>query len=52
MKTCPWEKINHFQSLTEFNQFVDWMREQTKSAAAEEVPVSRPSIGGNTIREK
>jgi hypothetical protein len=52
MKDCPWERINEFDSLGEFNGFVDWIAEQTKSAAAEEVPVVKPYLGGNTFREK
>lgn len=52
MTTCPWEKIDDFQSLSEFNQFVDWMSSQTKSGTAIEVPVLRPYIGATSFREK
>ena len=45
MKTCPWEKIDNFQSLNEFNRFVAWMCEQVKSGEAEEVPVGYPYLG-------
>ena len=31
MKTCSWEKINDFQNLTEFNRFVNWMGDETKT---------------------
>ena len=52
MKTCPWEKIADFQSLSEFNRFVDWMIEQVKSGHAEELPVRKHYIGATTFREK
>jgi hypothetical protein len=52
MNTCPWEKISDFQSLSEFNRFVEWMADQTKSGAAEEIPVEKTYLGGNTFREK
>jgi len=52
MKTCPWEKISDFQSLSEFNRFVEWMADQTESGTAEEVPVKKTYLGGNTFREK
>lgn len=52
MKTCPWEKVVDFQSLNEFNRFVDWMNEQARSGLAEEVPVRTPYIGATAFREK
>ena len=52
MKTCPWEKINDFQSYSEFERFVAWMDDQVKSATAEETTVQKPYIGANTFREK
>lgn len=45
MKTCPWDKINDFQSLSEFNRFIDWMNEQVKSGQAEELPVEKRYLG-------
>ena len=52
MKTCPWKNISDFQSLSEFNRFVEWMADQTGSGTAEEVPVEKTYLGGNTFREK
>ena len=52
MNMCRWEEVNAFQSLIEFNRFVDWMTAQTKSGAAEEVAVRAPYIGSATFREK
>jgi hypothetical protein len=52
MTTCPWDKINDFQSLNEFDQFVDWMAAQTKTGSAQEVAVQAPYIGSTTFREK
>ena len=45
MKICPWEKIANFQSLSEFNRFVDWMSEHVKSGEAQEVPVGKLYLG-------
>jgi len=52
MTTCPWEKINDFQSFSEFDRFVDWMTGQTSTGAAEEVAVQAPYIGATTFQEK
>jgi len=52
MKACPWEKISDFQSMSEFNRFVDWMNEQVRAGHAEEVPVRMPYIGATAFREK
>jgi len=52
MKTCPWEKINEFQSYSEFERFVSWIDEQVKSGVAEELLVRKPYIGATTFREK
>jgi hypothetical protein len=52
MTTCTREKINGFQSLSEFDRFVDWMTAQTKAGTAEEVAIQTPSIGATTFREK
>ena len=52
MNACPWEKISDFRSYSEFEQFVAWMDEQVRSAAAVERPVERPYIGATTLREK
>jgi len=51
MKNCSWEMISDFQSLSEFNRFVDWINEQVSSGLAEEVPVLRP-YSGLSFREK
>jgi hypothetical protein len=52
MTTSPWERINDFESLYEFDRFVDWMTDQTKAGVAEEVAVHLPYIGATTFREK
>jgi hypothetical protein len=52
MNSCPWEKINDFQSLSEFNRFVDWMMNQVASGEADETPVQNPYVGATTFREK
>jgi hypothetical protein len=52
MKTCPWKKIADFQSLSEFDRFVDWITAQVNSGQAEELPIGKPYIGATTFREK
>jgi hypothetical protein len=52
MKICPWEGVVDFQSLNEFNRFVDWMGEQVRSGLAEEAPVRTPYIGATAFRER
>lgn len=52
MNTSLWEKIADFQSLNEFNRFVDWMSDQVRSGRAEELPVQKPYLGATTFREK
>lgn len=51
MTACPWEKINDFQSYSEFERFVAWIEEQVSEAIADELPVRKPYIGA-TSREK
>ncbi len=52
MKECPWEKIDDFQSYTEFDEFVKWMNDQIISGLAEEVPVKNPYSGSSLFQEK
>jgi hypothetical protein len=52
MNNCPWKKITDFQSLSEFNRFVDWIGEEIRSGAAEDVAVAKPYLDGNTFKEK
>jgi len=51
MKSCPWEKITGFQSLSEFNRFVDWISRQVSAGHAEELPVLKPYVGATTFHE-
>jgi len=39
MSACPWEEIKGFNSLNEFNRFIEWMEEKEKSGLATEIPV-------------
>jgi hypothetical protein len=52
MNESNWEKIDDFQSYSEFERFVEWTVEQVKSGVAEELPVRKPYIGASTFREK
>jgi hypothetical protein len=52
MNVCAWERISAFRSLNEFDRFVEWMAVQTTCGTAEEVPVEKTYLGGNTFREK
>ena len=48
MMKCPWEKINDFRSLLEFNRFVHWVSENI----AMEIPVKSPYAGATSLDEK
>ena len=52
MTQCPWEEIQEFRSLGEFDQFVRWMDSQVASGAAQEVPVTAPYLDATTFTEK
>lgn len=52
MTACPWEKINDFQSYSEFERFIAWLDAQIRASAAEETAVSNPYLGATTFVEK
>lgn len=52
MTQCPWEEIDAFRSLSEFKAFQLWMAEQVEARLAQETPVGRGYLDGNTFREK
>lgn len=39
MKSCPWERIDNFRSINEFERFEKWMNEKIAAKEAIEVPV-------------
>lgn len=45
MKNCPWESINDFRSLIEFERFEKWMNDQIAAGEAVEVLVTNPYLG-------
>ncbi|MEK6815229.1 MAG: hypothetical protein AABY65_10875 [Nitrospirota bacterium] len=52
VKQCPWESIDDFASLGEFNRFVAWMNDQVKNGLAEETLVTSPYMGATAFEEK
>jgi hypothetical protein len=52
MTKCPWEKIDDFRSLSEFNRLVHWMNVQVSENAAQETPVRSPYAGATSLQEK
>ena len=52
MMKCPWEKIDDFNSLSEFNRFVDWINDQVGKSIAKEIPVKSPYAGATSLKEK
>lgn len=52
VKGCPWESVDDFVSLSEFNCFVAWMNDQIKNGLAVEIPVISPYIGASAFQEK
>ena len=52
MKKCPWEKIDGFQNLSEFNRFVAWINEQVNVGKAKQLPVKAPYMDATTFEEK
>ena len=52
MKNCPWEIIDPFESYSEFERFVGWMRDQVASGAARELPVTQAYRGISSLKEK
>ena len=45
MKTCPWESIDDFRDLIEFERFEKWMNGQIVAGQAVEVSVTVPYLG-------
>ena len=52
MDRCPWEEIHDFQSYSEFESFLNWMKGQQDANIAREVPVLEPYHGLRTLKEK
>lgn len=52
MKNCPWETIDDFRSLIEFERFGKWIDEQTVAGEALQVEVIRPYLDAPAFREK
>jgi hypothetical protein len=52
MKKCPWEKIDDFQSYSEFDGLVEWINNQVISGLAEEFFVEKPYSGSVLFEEK
>lgn len=52
MTKCPWEIINDFRSLLEFNRFVQWMNEQVNANVAREIAVRSPYASSTSLNEK
>ena len=52
MNPCPWDEIDAFQGLNEFQRFERWMAEQVTSNVAEEVPVNQRYAGATTFHER
>lgn len=52
MNHCPWEKIDAFQRLSEFQRFECWIAEQLASGTAEEIPVKHRYAGATTFNER
>ena len=45
--SSPWERIDDFRSLGEFEHFLSWMQQQLNDGTAQEVPVRSHYIGAN-----
>ena len=52
MMKCPLNKIDDFQSLSEFHSFVHWIDEQVLAKTVRELPVKTPYAGATTLTEK
>lgn len=48
---CPWEAIDDFASLSEFNRLVAWLADQVKEGSTEVAPVTSPYMGATTFKE-
>ena len=52
MNSCPWEKIDGFSALSEFEHFDVWLNQQVTSAEVIQIEVSQPYLGATTFEEK
>lgn len=52
MPNSSWQKINDFQSIYEFNEFVNWIENQIKIGDATEIPVESPYAMSPLFKEK
>lgn len=52
MKQCPWESIDDFASLSEFNRFVAWIADQVQEGLAEGTSVTSPYMDATAFEEK
>lgn len=52
VNVCPWEAIDDFASLSEFNRFVSWIDEQVVIGQAVEVEVAAPYLDAPSFTEK
>jgi len=52
VKICPWEFIDDFHGINEFERFEQWLKEQSAIGEAVEVSVTRPYLDASTFHEK
>lgn len=52
IKLCPWESIDDFASLNEFNRLATWITNQVKDGLAEATSVTSPYMDATTFEEK
>jgi hypothetical protein len=50
--SCPWEAIEDFRSLGEFERFEAWMLNQVAQDQAAELPVTHPYLDAPSFAEK
>ena len=49
---CPWEKIESFQSPSEFENFISWMQENISERIATKINVAKKYRGIETLKEE
>ena len=52
MNTCPWYRIDDFQTRGEFDRFIAWLQAQVVLGEAEEISVVNPYVGASSFTEK
>ena len=52
VNSCPWEPINGFKSIFEFERFVVWMQETIEKGRAERVKVEKRYQGITSFNEE